>query len=985
MKKNFFLLLCTASIIFANAQSVSINNTGTPAASSAMLDISSSSKGLLIPRMTKAQRNLIAAPKNGLMVYDSSSASFWFYKQNKWQEMTSNIGVSDSSLNYGQTGALASYNLNATIHNTILSDTSGFLYDSGGPAGNYSNNEDYTVVINSAVANVIGYKIQVISNSLENPFDSLFISSISPIGIYTSTDTLTGTETGNYSFNNGFVLIRFKTNATNTAAGFKIRWDFILPSASVTTDPLVAGWHYTTEKLAMHGGFNDNNLWSKDNSGFFSLNYGYGNSAKGDYSAVLGYYNKAYGKYAIALGNSTIATGENSISMGYKSLASGITSVAWGEQTTAQGKLATAFGRNSFALGELATTWGSNTIASGYNSTAFGSSSSAGNNNAVAWGNFSNASGYNSTAFGDGANASGSLSIAMGVGVIASGDYSIAMGSRISTNAMQGSFALGDATIGIGTLANDLQHQMLMRFEGGYKLHLNNETVALAIKPDGNIGVGTNSPLARFHVSDSSVIFSAVGNTPGSFGTPAIQGAGRRLFWYPDKAAFRVGYVDGTQWNKDSIGKYSFAAGFDTRASGEGAVAMGVFSSASGYYSTAFGYNNAATGFYSVSLGQNSKATTVNSTALGYNTIASGNTSTAIGSGSIAAGTVSIAMGNSAKAASHYTVAIGESVTANCFKSIALGSFNDPVVGIETYAWTPTEPILIVGNGIDASTRSNALTILKNGNTGIGVNAPTYKLHVGNAANAFRIEGPATTGGIAMSIGGNGDVSVDKPFNPGGRFIIKENGNTGIGNNSPNAPLAFANATGRKISLYDGGSNNYYGMGVESSQLQIYTDGSGAKISFGYYNAGTFTERMYLNNSTGTLTVNGTNYPSDARYKKQISPLQNPLQKIMSIKGVEYFMRRDEFPAKHFDTKLQVGLIAQDVEKVLPQAVQTDNEGYKSVDYAKLVPLLVEGMKEQQGLIASQQKQIDIFTTHDKEQQKQIDELKKLVDELIKK
>ncbi|MEO7306756.1 MAG: tail fiber domain-containing protein, partial [Ferruginibacter sp.] len=118
-------------------------------------------------------------------------------------------------------------------------------------------------------------------------------------------------------------------------------------------------------------------------------------------------------------------------------------------------------------------------------------------------------------------------------------------------------------------------------------------------------------------------------------------------------------------------------------------------------------------------------------------------------------------------------------------------------------------------------------------------------------------------------------------------------------------------------------------------------------------------ERMYLTNSTGTLTVNGTNYPSDARYKKQISLLQNPLQKIMAINGVEYFMRTDEFPSKYFDTKLQVGLIAQDVEKVLPQAVQTDKDGYKSVDYAKVVPLLVEGMKELK---------------------KEIDELKKLVE-----
>ena len=143
----------------------------------------------------------------------------------------------------------------------------------------------------------------------------------------------------------------------------------------------------------------------------------------------------------------------------------------------------------------------------------------------------------------------------------------------------------------------------------------------------------------------------------------------------------------------------------------------------------------------------------------------------------------------------------------------------------------------------------------------------------------------------------------------------------------------------------------------------MYTDVSTAKISFGYYTGGVFTERMYLTNNTGILTVAGTNYPSDARYKKQITRLQNPLEKIMAINGVEYFMRTDEFPLKQFDDKLQVGLIAQEVEKILPQVVQTGEDGYKAIDYAKIVPLLVEGIKEQQ---------------------KQIDELKKQVEKLMK-
>ena len=54
-----------------------------------------------------------------------------------------------------------------------------------------------------------------------------------------------------------------------------------------------------------------------------------------------------------------------------------------------------------------------------------------------------------------------------------------------------------------------------------------------------------------------------------------ITGAGERLMWYPGKVAFRAGYVDGAQWNADNIGKYSFATGFNTIASGEASTAMG--------------------------------------------------------------------------------------------------------------------------------------------------------------------------------------------------------------------------------------------------------------------------------------------------------------------------------------------------------------------------------------------------------------------------
>ena len=82
MKKILFFLGFILSMSDSFAQNIGIG-TKSPDAT-AMLDITSSSKGMLIPRMTTAQRNAISLPANGLLVYDSTDNSFWFRKANSW-------------------------------------------------------------------------------------------------------------------------------------------------------------------------------------------------------------------------------------------------------------------------------------------------------------------------------------------------------------------------------------------------------------------------------------------------------------------------------------------------------------------------------------------------------------------------------------------------------------------------------------------------------------------------------------------------------------------------------------------------------------------------------------------------------------------------------------------------------------------------------------------------------------------------------------
>ena len=106
------------------------------------------------------------------------------------------------------------------------------------------------------------------------------------------------------------------------------------------------------------------------------------------------------------------------------------------------------------------------------------------------------------------------------------------------------------------------------------------------------------------------------------------------------------------------------------------------------------------------------------------------------------------------------------------------------------------------------------------------------------------------------------------------------------------------------------------------------------------------TTRFTFARATGNLTATGnvTAY-SDINLKKEIKPIKNALDKVCKINGVT-FQRADLETQSRF-----AGVIAQEVEQVLPEVVSTDEQGFKSVAYGNLVGLLVEAIKEQQAEI----------------------------------
>jgi hypothetical protein len=265
-----------------------------------------------------------------------------------------------------------------------------------------------------------------------------------------------------------------------------------------------------------------------------------------------------------------------------------------------------------------------------------------------------------------------------------------------------------------------------------------------------------------------------------------------------------------------------------------------------------------------------------------------------------------------------------------------------------------TERATIVNSGVDGMVLSGRL-LLKNG-TADATNTPGVYFYKADNSALLGFVGTQNNQNLGFY---GGPLNFGFTYNTVNSFI-------GIGNNNPTRPLSFASTTGKKISFYAGLTGDY-GMSVESGQLRIFADGLTNKVSFGtddYVNGYTELGKFERNGSFamsvfGSIWANSVVYASDERFKQNITPITTPLQKLLQLNGVEYDMKKEAFQKNNFASSRQMGLLAQSVEKVVPEAVSENADGYKGVDYAKLVPLLIEAIKEQQKQIMQQQKEIN--------------------------
>jgi hypothetical protein len=108
------------------------------------------------------------------------------------------------------------------------------------------------------------------------------------------------------------------------------------------------------------------------------------------------------------------------------------------------------------------------------------------------------------------------------------------------------------------------------------------------------------------------------------------------------------------------------------------------------------------------------------------------------------------------------------------------------------------------------------------------------------------------------------------------------------------------------------------------------------------------------NTFSGTQTISGSLYvtgdvvaysTSDINFKENIQPIQNALSKVETISGNTYNWKT-EFEYIHGFKGNDIGVIAQEIQKVLPEAVRERENGYLGVNYEKIIPLLIESIKE---------------------------------------
>lgn len=445
MKKifSFFVsFICVATLI--NAQSVSVNTDGSAADASSILDVKSTTKGMLVPRMTTAQRTTIVAPATGLLIFDTDTKTFWYFNGTIWTNVSAPAGGNGWSL----TGNSAT---DPVIHFMGTTDNKPFILKSNNSRVGYFKAHGDILIGENAGINLPSYSY----GSVAIGNGALYYATAGNSSVAIGDSALSKNGTVNDvvyagSWNTAIGIQALKSNTSgrsNTGLGF-----FSLSSNTTGALNTAVGYNTLT---------NNESGWQNTAIGESSLynnTQGSANSALGSYamySNTTGRFNTAFGAYSLysnQSGNNNTAIGSSAL---YNNL-TGYSNVAIGKDALQKNKCL----NNTIAIGDSALYSVGNytaTFFDGIDNTAIGSKSLFSNTTGyfnVGIGNYTlqkNISGIENTAFGVRSlnlNTSGNSNTAVGYSTLSvntTGNNNTAVGynADVSTGSLTNAMALG--------------------------------------------------------------------------------------------------------------------------------------------------------------------------------------------------------------------------------------------------------------------------------------------------------------------------------------------------------------------------------------------------------------------------------------------------------------------------------------------------------------------------------------------------------------
>jgi len=502
-----------------------------------------------------------------------------------------------------------------------------------------------------------------------------------------------------------------------------------------------------------------------------------------------------------------------------------------------------------------------------------------------------------------------------------------------------------------------------------------------------------------------------VTGTAGSGDGIIITGAGTRMFFNPNKSAFRAGRVpssalDNSNWNEANVGNHSVAFGLGTLASGTGATAYGEYADATGFVSLAHGTGTLASGSGATAFGNSTTASGETSTAWGFNNQATGLQATAFGSNNVASqiGATVWGLGN----------------TSPSSRETTLGQYASNYTPVSPTSFNINDRLFTIGNGQISGgviTRGNALTIYKSGLMNIN-DAYNMPLADGTAGQAMITDGAGNV--TFQNTGGTLDDAYDQGGAGAGRTINVDNGAVVIQGNAGGSTAT----TSAQLILTETQANDFSRIRLTNSvetdniwTIATRTDNDAAtsRMNFNHTGVGDlfqlwgdgFVEvngklevdgqvgininnpgqALVLPNTAdnglgGTVAQNWGTY-SDNRLKSNQQQLEHGLDKIKQLQPKTYFHHNSTFNNDGLELaeagENTLGFIAQELYEVLPEAVnkpQDENTQLWSVDYNKVIPVAVKAIQELN-------EKVDTLVIENKTLKQKLDKLEQLEARLL--